>query len=35
MKTDIYTKVILTIIAVVLTLNLLKDSISQAKAGQY
>jgi outer membrane murein-binding lipoprotein Lpp len=32
MKTDIYTKVVLTIIAVVLTINLLKGTITQAKA---
>lgn len=32
MKTDLYTKVILTIIAVALTLNLLKGSISPAMA---
>jgi len=32
MKTDLYTKVILTVIAVVLTLNLLKGSITPAMA---
>jgi hypothetical protein len=32
MKTDLYTKIILTIIAIVLTVNLFKGSISQAKA---
>jgi len=32
MKTDLYTKVILTLIAVVLTLNLLKVSITPAMA---
>ena len=32
MKTDTYTKVILTIIAIVLTLNLLKGTITEAKA---
>jgi hypothetical protein len=32
MKTDTYTKVILTIIAIVLTLNLLKSSVTPAKA---
>jgi hypothetical protein len=32
MKTDLYTKIILTIIAVVLTVNLFKSSISPAKA---
>jgi hypothetical protein len=32
MKTDLYTKVILTIIAVALTLNLIKSSITPAMA---
>jgi len=32
MKTDLYTKIILTIIAVVLTLNLVKGSITPAMA---
>jgi hypothetical protein len=32
MRTDLYTKIILTIIAVVLTINLFKGSITQAKA---
>jgi hypothetical protein len=32
MKTDLYTKVILTIIAVALTLNLIKSSITRAMA---
>jgi len=32
MKTDAYTKIILTIIAIVLTLNLLKSAITPAKA---
>jgi hypothetical protein len=32
MKTDLYTKIILTIIAVALTLNLLKSSITPAMA---
>lgn len=32
MKTDLYTKIILTIIAVVLTANLFKSSISPAMA---
>ncbi len=32
MKTDLYTKVILTIIAVALTLNLVKSSITSAMA---
>jgi hypothetical protein len=32
MKTDLYTKIILTIIALVLTINLFKGSVSSAKA---
>ena len=32
MKTDLYTKIILTIIAVVLTINLFKGTMSTAKA---
>ena len=32
MKTDLYTKIILTIIAVVLTVNLFKGAINTAKA---
>lgn len=32
MKTDLYTKIILTIIAVVLTINLFKGTIGTAKA---
>lgn len=32
MKTDLYTKIILTIIAVALTVNLFKGTISTAKA---
>lgn len=32
MKTDLYTKIVLTVIAVVLTVNLLKSSITPAMA---